>query len=83
MNNKNSKKTVLSGHKKVGSKFIPPFAQIGQFSEISYINVVLPEIIWMGLVQDTLGVRGCVDLCADFVQILIKSILPWQVRLRN
>lgn len=62
------KKKVLHDHKKVGSKFIPPMMQIMHFNEISYVNQILPEIIWMGLINDRYGYRrGCelvFDICS-------------------
>ena len=56
------KKIVLEGHKKVGSKFIPPMMQLPNWTEISYINQILPEIIWMGLINDEFGYRDGIDL---------------------
>jgi hypothetical protein len=56
------KKTVLEDHKKVGSKFIPPMMQLPNWNEISYINQILPEIIWMGLINDKFGYRSGIDL---------------------
>ena len=53
-----NKKTILEGYKKIGSKFIPPMMQLPNWSEISYINLMLPEIIWMGLINDEFG---CLD----------------------
>lgn len=58
------KGTVLKNHKKVGSKFIPSFSQLGGLTEISYVNQILPEIIWMGLINDKLGYQKGVDLVA-------------------
>lgn len=47
------KKKPLSDHKKVGSKFKPPFSQLpGTWKEIRYDLDILPEIIWMGLLND-------------------------------
>jgi len=62
------KKKVLEGHKKVGSKFIPPMMQITPFSEISYINQILPEIIWMGLLSDKYGYRRAKELVFDICE---------------
>jgi hypothetical protein len=56
------KKTVLGDHKKVGSKFIPPMMQFPNWNEISYINQILPEIIWMGLINDKYGYRSGINL---------------------
>jgi hypothetical protein len=52
----NKKKIILGDHKKVGSKFIPPMAQLG-ITDVSTINQIFPEIIWMGLLNDSYGYR--------------------------
>lgn len=41
-------------HKKDGSSFIPPMSQLG-LSELSYVNQIFPEIIWMGLLNKREG----------------------------
>ena len=45
---------ILGDHKKVGSKFIPPMSQLGM-TEVSYVNQIFPEIIWMGLLNKREG----------------------------
>jgi hypothetical protein len=59
------KKKILEGHKKVGSKFIPPMMQLPNWSEISYVNLMLPEIIWMGLINDEFGYRDGINLSTN------------------
>jgi len=53
---KTKKQKVLEDHKKVGSKFIPPMAQLGM-TEVSYVNQIFPEMVWMGLINQREGVR--------------------------
>lgn len=57
-NNDGSKK-VLEGHMQYGKKFIPLILHIlqsrGLLQETSYVHDTLPEIIWMGLINDALG----------------------------
>lgn len=62
------KKKVLEGHKKVGSKFVPPMMQLPNLTEISYINQILPEIIWMGLINDEFGYRDGIDLSSNLAR---------------
>lgn len=62
------KKEVLKGHKKVGSKFIPPMMQLPNWSEISYVNQILPEIMWMGLLNDRYGYREGIKLASNFAK---------------
>lgn len=59
------KRQVLSDHKKVGGRFIPPMAQF-PMEEVSYTRELLPQIIWIGLTIDKLGNRDGIKLCSDF-----------------
>ena len=50
---------ILDGHKRVGKRLVPPMMQLPGMKDISYIDVMLPELIWLGLINDNLGfVRG-------------------------
>jgi hypothetical protein len=40
---------ILSDHKKIGKWLIPPFMQIPNLSETSWVRYMLPEVIWLGL----------------------------------
>lgn len=53
---KNSKKKpgVLAGHQRKGKKFIPPMMQF-DISEARWIKTMVPEFIWIALLQDSLG----------------------------
>ena len=53
---KTKKQKVLKDHKKVGSRFIPPMAQLGM-TDISYVNQIFPEILWMGLINQREGYK--------------------------
>lgn len=66
---KTKRDTVLKDHKKIGSKFIPPLSQLGGLTEISYVDQILPEIIWMGLICDKLGYQKGVDLVARLTKV--------------
>ena len=66
-------KGILAAHKKVGKKFIPPMLQLGGFSEISYTQTILPETIWMGLLNDALGYMEGVELAATVAKIAHKA----------
>lgn len=55
------RKRVLSDHKQVGKKLIPPLLQYGNFQEVSWANTMIPEFSWLALIHaqhgDTEGVR--------------------------
>ncbi len=53
------RKTVLEGHKKIGTRFIPPMKQLPNMQSTSYVNQMLPELVWIGLINDNIGyVKG-------------------------
>ncbi|MYC60876.1 MAG: hypothetical protein F4X09_11895 [Gammaproteobacteria bacterium] len=52
-------KQILAGHKRVGKRFIPPMKQLPKTVDTSYVNDMLPELIWIGLINERVGyVRG-------------------------
>lgn len=54
---KKKKRQVLEGHKRVKARFIPPLMQIGNIRETSYINDLLPHVVWMSLLIESIGLR--------------------------
>lgn len=50
---------VLDGHKKVGSTFIAPLNNLPKMKSTSFVDQILPELIWIGLINDNIGyIRG-------------------------
>ena len=57
------KREVLGDHKRIGKRFIPPFLyQLGSLSEISWVNEIMPEILWIGLLIEHFGYQRGVEL---------------------
>jgi len=50
-----TKKKNLEGYKRQGKRFIPPMKQLPGLQEQSYVNDLLPELIWLGLIHDRRG----------------------------
>jgi hypothetical protein len=46
---------VLSDHKRIGKRFIPPLLQLQAFTEVSWRDQGLPELLWIGLLNDEYG----------------------------
>ena len=68
--NKSEKPVVLEGHKRVGKKFLPPFRQLpGQINEVSWLNRILPELIWMGVLNDNFGMRRGIELSSELARL--------------
>ncbi|WP_088437325.1 hypothetical protein [Sulfurospirillum diekertiae] len=69
MRNKSGKnKKILEDHKKVGKKLIPPMMYSVPLQETNYIEELLPEIIWMGLIHDELGYHKGIDIIRAFIK---------------
>jgi hypothetical protein len=52
----NKKRKVLLDHKQIGKRFIPPMLQLpAPLSEIKWANFILPELIWLGLLNECFG----------------------------
>ncbi len=72
--NKRKQSGVLAGHKKVGTKFLPPMMQLPNMKSTSYVNQLLPELIWVGLINDNVGyIRGARLL--ENVFLSVKAVL--------
>lgn len=75
--NKDGKETkatgVLAAHKRVGKKYVPPMMQIGRFSEVSYVQTILPETIWMGLLNDSLGYMQGLELAVAMAKTAYRA----------
>src|SRR5215831_11942092 len=53
-------RAVLADHSRRGKKLVPPYvATLGRPENISWVNTIIPEVIWIGLLHETFGqVRG-------------------------
>lgn len=66
------KKSVLSDHKKVGSRFIPPLLQLSNFEFMSWVDSTLPELIWIGLLEHAHGLKQAADLVISLAQAAVE-----------
>lgn len=57
-----SKKKVLHDHKQVGKKFIPPMLQLGKFHDVQWKTIMIPELIWIALINEQYGLRVGAEL---------------------
>jgi len=58
----------LEGHKRHGKKFTPPMAQLPGFSEVRWIDDLLPEFLWIGLSLHLHGTRRTFRLLEGLVE---------------
>ncbi len=60
-------RSILSDHRKVGNRFIPPFLHRlpGPFQETKWIDTGLPELFWLALLNDQLGLQRGAELAVE------------------
>ncbi|WP_298329015.1 hypothetical protein [Asticcacaulis sp.] len=67
--NNGKRAPVLGDHKRVKSKLVTPFnSAFGQMREVSWINMMIPELLWIALVQDAWGPRHGVEIITAFTR---------------
>jgi hypothetical protein len=60
---------VLGDHKRVKSKLVTPFNDtFGPMHEVSWINTMIPELLWIALVQDAWGLHRGVEIITAFTR---------------
>ena len=65
---------VLGDHRRVKSKMVTPFNDaFGPMHEVSWINMMIPELLWIALVQQAWGPRRGVEIITAFTRDVRKS----------
>ena len=68
-----TKKKVLQDHKRQGKTFIPPFTHtLGPLHEVSWIKTMIPELLWIALIQDYYHYHEGVKLITSLSRIVHK-----------
>lgn len=63
------RKLVLSDHRRVKTKLVTPFNDaFGPMREVSWINMMIPELLWIALVQQAWGPRRGVEIITAFTR---------------
>jgi len=59
-----SRHQILADHKKQGKRLVPPFVyKAGTLSEVSWVNDIMPQVIWIVVAIDRLGFAEGVSIC--------------------
>ena len=58
----------LEDHRRQGKRLVPPLADLGPLHETAWVDGLLPELLWIGLLQQTLGVQRSVDVCGGIAK---------------
>lgn len=71
---KGTRTPVLGDHKRVKSKLVTPVNDaFGPIGEVSWINTMIPELLWIALVQRAWGPRRGVEIITAFTRDLRAS----------
>lgn len=67
------KQHILSDHQKAGKRYIPPLLQLGPFSDVKWVDCVLPELLWLGLLNEAYGVAKGAELALRLAGAAVKT----------
>lgn len=68
---------VLSDHKRVGKRFIPPFIHtLGRLQEVKWVEVPLPELLWLALLNHRHGLRRGAELAVEAARAAAAALRP-------
>lgn len=71
-----TKKKILQDHKLSGKIFIPPFThKLGSLHETSWVKTMLPELLWLALIQEYYGDIKGVKLITSITRVA-RSCAP-------
>jgi hypothetical protein len=66
---------ILSDHQRVGKRFIPPFMHmLGRFQEVKWVDVPLPELFWLALLNDRHGFACGAELSVEVARAAISVL---------
>jgi hypothetical protein len=68
-----AKKKPLTGYKQEGKRFIPPMKQLPQMEEASFVDDLLPELIWLGLIHE----RKSYQFGARALEAVVEVAKKW------
>jgi hypothetical protein len=74
---RSAKGGVLGDHRRVGKRFVPPFvAMLGQLQYVKWIDDLLPEVLWLGMLNNDHGLRRGVQLAKKLSTAADRVMAP-------
>jgi len=65
---------VLSDHRKIGSRFVPPLVdRIGPLLETSWIEVTIPELLWISCLHDAEGLKRGTEYAIKLAKAALEA----------
>jgi hypothetical protein len=72
---KRKRQPVLGDHKRQGKKFVPPFiAQLGRLNEVRWVNDLLPEMLWLGMLNEQFGLHRGAELALQLAKAADEAL---------
>lgn len=69
------KSAVLGDHKRIGKRFLPPLAKLN-FESVSYIELGIPELLWLALLNHHLGQQQAAEAAARIARVTVAFKPP-------
>jgi hypothetical protein len=74
------RQAILSDHKRIGKRFIPPFMHtFGGLQEVKWVDVPLPELLWLGLLNHRYGLTRGAELGLSVARAAAAASAPEKV----
>ena len=75
-------KKILQGYKRQGKIFVPPFThRLGPLQEISWVKTLIPELLWIALIQEHCGLAEGVSLITSMTRFARKCAPSEKIRI--
>jgi hypothetical protein len=76
------KKCILTDHKRIGKRFIPPFiTKIGPLEEVGWLDYSLPELVWLAILNESCGLETgaelAVSLAKETERVYVGKMRKW------
>ncbi len=68
-----TRKPILADHKRIKSKLITPFNVSFPLREVSWTNIMIPELLWIALIQKKYGQLRSVEIVTEFTRDIRAS----------
>lgn len=69
---------ILAGHKQLGKRFVTPLNQLELVKETRYVERIMPELLWMDMVNDLYdyrrGIETTMSLCSQVRDAIGASV---------
>jgi hypothetical protein len=66
-------KKVLQDHLRIGKKLIPPLLSHGSFQDVSWVDFMIPELIWIALLNREYGKQRGAEITRLYIKTLIEQ----------